>query len=40
MDKPICTQRGILSAWDHEENLGGTELRKSVMSSIPGERGL
>jgi hypothetical protein len=37
-DKPICTKLGMLIPWDQEENIG-SKLRKSVLSSIPGEGG-
>jgi hypothetical protein len=37
-DVPICTKLGILIPWNHEENIG-LKLRKSVLSSSPGEGG-
>jgi hypothetical protein len=36
-DKPICTTLGMLIPWDQEEKIGGSKLRKSVLSSISGE---
>jgi hypothetical protein len=39
MDIPICTKLGMLIPWDQEENIGESKLRKSVLSSIPGEGG-
>jgi hypothetical protein len=39
MDKPICTKHGMLILWDQEEILERLKLRKSVLSSSPGEGG-
>jgi hypothetical protein len=36
-DVPICTQLGMLIPSDHKGNIGGSKLRKSIMSSISGE---
>jgi hypothetical protein len=36
-DTPICTKLGMLISWDQEEIIGGSKLRKSVLSSIPAE---
>jgi hypothetical protein len=38
-DKPICTKLCMLIPWDEEEILEGSKLRKSVLSSSPGEGG-
>jgi hypothetical protein len=36
-DTPICTKLGKLIPWDQKENTGAPKVRKSVLSSIPGE---
>jgi hypothetical protein len=38
-DKPIWTKFDMIIPWDYEENTEGSKLRKSVLSSIPGEGG-
>jgi hypothetical protein len=35
----ICTNLGMLIPPDQEENIGGSRLRKSILSSIPGMGG-